>query len=186
VNTETTETSPAAVPEGGGEHIRRTGLSRSPLRTVACALAVVALVAALASPAAATAGGAQRFTVVFAGPDGQAGRVVATGVFNGLGSNPASVGDQELIFPAGTLLLSTEFTGGSGSFDPLSCIGRGSSTGTFVVTGGSGQFAHASGSGTFTGSGVTIARRLGGGGCSETEVNRYSVVSITGSIALAT
>jgi hypothetical protein len=185
VNTETTQTSPAAVSEGRGERVRRAGIGLSSRRTIACALAVVALVAGLAGPASAAAG-AERFTVVFAGPDGQAGRVVATGVFNGLGSNPASVGDQELIFPAGTLLLSTEFTGGSGGFDPVTCIGRGSSNGTFVVTGGSGRFAHASGSGTFSGSGLTIARRLAGGGCSETDVNRYSVVEITGTIALAT
>lgn len=186
MNTNANQMSPAAAPEGGGEHLRRAGIGRSSLRTIACAIAVVALIAGLASPASATTTGAQRFTVIFAGPEGQAGQVVATGVVNGLGSNPASVGDQELIFPTGTLLLSTEFTGGSGGFDPLSCVGRGSSNGTFVVTGGTGRFAHASGSGTFTGRGLTIARRLAGGGCSETDVNRYSVVEITGTIALAT
>lgn len=186
MNRRATQRTLAAGREGGIHRLGPSGTRRSSMRALGCALAVVALLAGLAGPASATTAGAQRFTVVFAGPDGQAGRVVATGVVYGLGTNPASVGDQELIFPTGTLLLSTDFTGGSGSFDPLTCIGRGSTTGTFVVTGGTGRFAHATGTGTFTGSGLTIARRLPGGGCSDTDVNRYSIVDIRGTIALAT
>lgn len=154
------------------------------MRTIGGVLMVLAFLLGLVGSASA-ATGSQRFTVVFAGPEGQPGRVLAAGVITGTGSNPASEGDQALILPEGTLFLSTEFTGGSGGFDPVSCVGRGTSSGTFVVTGGTGRFANASGSGTFSGSGLTIARRLPGGGCSETDVNRYGVVRITGTITLS-
>jgi len=144
----------------------------------------LALVTGAARPASAATDGAQRFTIVFAGPDGEAGRVLAAGVIHGAGSNPASQGDQVLIFQEGTLFLSTELTGGSGGYNPTSCIGRGTSTGTFVVTGGTGQLQGATGSGTFSGTGATMARHLPGGGCSETEVYRHGVVHITGTISL--
>lgn len=160
-----------------------TRIGRGTVRKVFGVLAAAALMVGIAEPASA-ATGAPRFTVVFAGPEGQPGRVFATGVVNAVGSNPASLGEQVLVFPQGDQVLSTEFTGGSGGFNPLSCVGRGTSNGTFVVTGGTGQFASATGSGTFTGSGTTIARRLPEGGCSESDVNRYSVVNITGSISL--
>ncbi len=101
--------------------------------------------------------GPQDFLVVFAGPPGSTGSVVATGTFTGRGTVVTPEGQRPTPFPAvftfpqGTLFQTISPTGNRLQFDPRSCVLSGPIFGTYQVTGGTGQFVGASGSGTFRG-----------------------------------
>jgi len=134
-----------------------------------CAVLAIGLLA-WAGPAAADPGANQRFTIISSGSDVEApGRVIASGVINGVGtditlSESESGGKDQFVFPGqGDLFLTrTDDPGGSNSFDVRSCVGRFSGSGTFQITGGTGRFVGASGSGTYTFRGTVVARTAQG------------------------
>ncbi|MDQ3898272.1 MAG: hypothetical protein M3326_13680 [Actinomycetota bacterium] len=134
-------------------------------------MAAVILVVGLASPALAETGGGQDFFVVFAGPPGSTGSVVATGAFTGAGTvvtpegQPPAGFPAVLTFPQGTLVLGISPTGNGFQFDPRSCVVSGPIFGTYQVTGGTGQFLGASGSGTFQGQVFALFGRDAQGEC---------------------
>ncbi len=149
-----------------------------------------AMVVGLAGPASAVTG-SQRFTVLFSG---ETGKVFAAGVINGAGTdvelsstdNPdgSSSGVDQFVFPQGTLTVTHFENPGEFSFNPRSCVGRFSFTGTFTVTGGTGAYAGATGSGTDVGSGVFVAKRNPDGSCSEEEAFSNVVVRATGTLSV--
>lgn len=50
-------------------------------------------------------------------------------------------------------------------FDPVSCTGTATATGTWTISGGTGAYAGATGHGTFSGTGRLVGERDGRGGC---------------------
>jgi hypothetical protein len=129
----------------------------------------LAICAAPVLPAVAATSGAETFsgTIVFAPVPGTTSRTVigsvvrATGAFKAVGQvvelapPNAGVSQEELVFPAGTLLVTS--TGGSLQYtiNPHSCLFTGTQEFTWQVTGGTGPFQHAAG--TLTGTVSTEA-----------------------------
>jgi hypothetical protein len=145
----------------------------------------LAIFAASAIPAAA-ASGSETFsgTIVFAAVPGTNTRtvissvVVAKGVFRGVGrvvelSQP--LGQDDLVFPSGTMHVVSTLGDLSFSINPHSCLFSGTQELTWDVTGGTGQFADAAGSVTGTVSGRALLGRNPDGSCSLTQQPRLEV-----------
>ena len=69
-------------------------------------------------------------------------------------------------------------------FDPISCRGTATASGIWVITGGTGAYAGATGDGTFTGSGRIIGARDDGGRCLGPESGvdpKVAIVTLRGS-----
>ena len=136
---------------------------------------IAALIAstALAAPAGATAG-AQSWVMngpTVHGTDHTA-RIAAAGPIRGAGVLTQEFEETEggdvvhavWHLPHGT--VNADATEDFGvDFDPTSCRGTATATGTWTITGGSGAYAGATGHGTFTGSGTIIGARDGRGRC---------------------
>jgi hypothetical protein len=123
-------------------------------RAIAFAVGVLSLLVTQVSPATAATSGEQNWVVITT--PGAPTRVVASGLVNAAGTvtdvltlNPNGTFDNFAVqtFPNGTLNYH-----GMGTFtttvDPRSCVGRGDVVGPFVITGGTGAYAGAGGSGT--------------------------------------
>ena len=154
----------------------------------------IALAASTASavPAAAATSGSETFTgiIVTSGVSGT--RTVITsviraqGVFTGVGrivEIPGPPGDQvnrdDLVFRQGTMHLVSTPTGGSFFIDPNSCVATATVTSTARITGGTGQFADASGDFTGTDTGRGVAARNPDGSCSTTQAPLHEVEMLT-------
>ena len=133
-------------------------------------LAIVAVLLLGAPSPAVALSGTQEFHLFVVGPGPvPPGRVVAIGVINAQGTaqqvsvqqNPdgSFTGVNIYTFPAGSVIV--QFTGRPTSFqfDPVRCITSFAVSGTFTIIGGTGAYAGASGSGTFTSEGQSILRR---------------------------
>ena len=109
--------------------------------------------------------------------------VRARGVFRGVGRvvelvppNAAGVSRDDLVFRSGTMdVVSTPGTPLSSSVNPHSCLFTGTQQFTWDVTGGTGQFADATGSVTGTIGTVALLARNPDGSCSLTQVPRHEV-----------
>ncbi len=153
----------------------------------------LAISAATAVPAAAATSGSETFTgtIVTSGVSGT--RTVITsviraqGVFTGVGrivEIPGQPGDQtnqdDLVFPGGTMHLVSTPQSFSFSIDPNSCVATVTVTSTAQITGGTGQFADASGDfPTNTDTGRGVAARNPDGSCSTTQAPLHEVEMLT-------
>lgn len=160
-------------------------------RVISVVAAVAVGVLAWAGPAAAYPAGNQRFTVIFSGAEEAPGRVVASGVVNGVGTDVTVSQDDsttvdEITFPGqGTLFVTINFDPGpEPSFDSRSCVSRFSGTGTLTVTGGTGRFVGASGTGSVSLKGIFVGRRTAQG-CSEEGGRSFVVATVNGTLHLA-
>jgi hypothetical protein len=151
----------------------------------------LAISAAPAMPAAAAASGTETLggTIVFVAVPGTNTRTVigsvvrASGVFRGVGRvvervppDPAGVSREDLVFRSGTMhVVSTPGTLLSSSVNPHSCLFTGTQQFSWDVTGGTGQFADATGSFTGTISAVALLARNPDGRCSFTPFPRHEV-----------
>jgi hypothetical protein len=164
-------------------------LVKGALLAVGTALAISA---APAMPAAAATSGTETLsgTIVFvAGPGPNTRTVIgsvvrATGVFRSVGRvvelvppDPATgVSQDDLVFRGGTMhVVSTPGKLLSFSVNPHSCLFTGTQQLTWDVTGGTGQFADATGSVTGTVSAVALLARNPDGSCSMTPFPRHEV-----------
>lgn len=132
------------------------------------AVAVV-VVAVLALPGTASAkGGSQRFTLIFR--DGE-GTVVAAGPISGVGTIVEEEGGTEssfpvtFVFPGGSVFLTVSGVEESFDYDPVSCIVRFELVESYIITGGTGRYDGATGSGTFTGRAILVFPRDAHGNC---------------------
>lgn len=147
-------------------------------------------VVGLAGPAAAqTSGGNnENFTVIFSGSGNAPGQVIATGAFNGVGKDVQLGGENsnrdKFVFPGGTLFASETDNGGTQSFNPTSCVGKFTDSGTFTITRGTGEFKGVTGSGTYRLKGTFVADRNPDGSCSEQGGTSVIVIKATGNLNL--
>lgn len=180
-------------------------MKRGVTGTLLAAGTALALAAAPATPAtaAAAASGTETLSgvIVFAAVPGTNTRTVvssvvrATGVFRGVGrfvelphqpADPATVGRDDLVFPTGTMHVLSTLGDLSYTINPHSCLFSGTQQLTLDVTGGTGQFADATGSFTGTVSAVALLVRDPDGSCSFTQVPRHEVDKLmeTGTLSL--
>ncbi len=149
--------------------------------------AIVAGIALVGFPggAAAQTTGRQTFTLSQIGDQPEA-TVYATGPIRGVGRDivvneefddeaGTFVSEDILRFPDGDVFVT--FTGQAAfDFNPDTCVGKFSGTATYEITGGTGRYTGASGSGSGTFRGVFVAGRNPDGTCSEDEEDETASV----------
>ena len=146
----------------------RTGLGRH-LRRLAVAAAAIPLIAitAMAPAASAASNTNQRFVWLFtAGSDG--GKAIGTGLVNGVGTIRAGEGypfPVTVSMPQGDLYLLGTIDSVSNDLDPTTCVDHRSGADTYEVTGGTGAFAGATGTGRDTENGYIVLPRNADGSC---------------------
>ncbi len=159
---------------------------------LALALATMPAVA-LASPASAVSG-AQTFRLFFIGSfvagASNAGPVFATGPITESGTATNSgfvvdpfgqfVGNNQLEFADGEIVINFEGQLDSFDFDPRTCVTRILGHGTWTVGDATGSYEGTTGGGTFTND-VTLIGRRTSTGCS-TQTTEVSRITLTGEI----
>jgi hypothetical protein len=175
-------------------------MKRQVIGTLLAAGIALATCATTAMPAAAATSGSETFrgTIVASGVSGArtviSSVVVAKGVFRGVGrivevpslpTDPDNVSRDDLVFPEGTMHLVSTTVGASFSLNPHSCLFKLTLQQTGEITGGTGQFAAATGSGTGTVSAQGLLPRNPDGSCSTTQLPLHEVDMIASSGTLS-
>jgi len=175
-------------------------MKRQVIGTLLAAGIALATCATTAMPAAAATSGSETFrgTIVASGVSGTrtviSSVVVAKGVFRGVGrivevpslpTDPDNVSRDDLVFPEGTMHLVSTTVGASFSLSPHSCLFKVTLQQTGEITGGTGQFAAATGGGTGTVSAQGLLPRNPDGSCSTTQLPRHEVDMIASSGTLS-
>jgi hypothetical protein len=159
-------------------------------RVLAAALAGCAIVVGTTGPAWSQTDDNERLVLV-ASSDSGPGRVVGSGAVSGPGTFVTDEGDDDdrsvntLTFAEGTLVLVALFENGTSQFNAQACMVRFTSSGRFVVAGGTGRFAGASGEGRFVELG-TVATARTTEGCSGDTTALAIVVQAAGTLRLST
>lgn len=162
---------------------------RSARRGLAGAFVLATIVLTVGRPAAA-ATGPQRF-VTYQRPGQQHMTVVAQGPISGVGTDilTSQTFDPqtgtlrrttETIFPQGTTFNTLTVGRSTNTFDPVSCVGRSVGTSHLDITGGTGAFTGASGSGEVVFEAILVHQRTAQG-CSPEPQRSYLVARVTGS-----
>ena len=145
-------------------------------------VAAIVAMALLVAPSAASAApsGTQRLTLTTTNftPGAASGRVVATGTVNGLGTFTQTPGDVfEIVvdLPEGSLFLLVEDT--TRTVDTTACVVHFSGGGNVLVTGGTGAFSGASGSGTHSWRGSTGFPKNADGTCDYSAAPRAFIIA---------
>ena len=159
-------------------------------RTFVLLSGLVWLLLSQANPALASGSGPQTWTVVSRG--GQPTRVAASGVFSSAGT---VVDMLDLHLATGTFdnFAVQTFPDGSLNYhgqgtaqlvvDPRTCVGKGRFVGPFVITGGTGAYAGASGNGVAIGD-LTFIYDHTPNGCSPAPIQTWGVAHANGSLTL--
>jgi hypothetical protein len=185
----------------GTEIIRRAVAGRRRAVVLATTgLAAGAAVTALALPAGAspiTAGpavsGTQHFQMMNTSTRQNitTNPLIAYGVITAAGTDHENAnGTDTFSFPGGSLTVKHTPTKGATkqSFNVKSCLFTYSEKGTFKVSGGTGKYKGASGSGSYTLSAIGIGPKLKSGACSQSQTAPLTAqqqgVQIAGKIAL--
>ncbi|MGH9224590.1 MAG: hypothetical protein ACRD2W_12625 [Acidimicrobiales bacterium] len=153
-------------------------------RKIGLAVLGLALVG-LAAPAGAQTGN-QSFLIHGEGDD--PATVVATGPTSGVGLDFESEATETAVFEfdGGGFAVDHPSDSDDFDFDPRTCIGTDRFTGTYSLSGGSGAYAGVSGTGTYRGRAIFVAKRLPDGSCSEEEapVLNFFIVRAHGTTTL--
>ncbi len=128
--------------------------------------------------------GAQRFTIICNGSEGAPCQVVASGVINGKGKDVETGPHSDtFIFPGGKLFSTHTDNEGAHRFNEQSCTGTVKISGTFQITGGTGAYKGASGSGRYRGVVHFRAQRTANG-CDEKHGTAVVTIRATGTASL--
>ncbi len=157
-------------------------------RTV-CAI-VVAVAALMAGGGIASAESGPQTFVLFQGPGQEHFTVYAAGPISGVGTDllleegidPSTGRTQrktETVFPEGSTFNTLTVLENRLSFDPRTCVVRISGRSHLDITGGTGAYEGATGSGEVTFQAISIAERAPEG-CSRTQARTYAVAYVTG------
>jgi hypothetical protein len=145
--------------------VRRSGAPMKIRRSFALLGAIALALAAVLAPAPAGASGSRNahFIILSSDPSPTATAVViATGPIHARGTditvNPSR---DRFVFPKGAIAVLHQTKHSHDSFDPVTCYGTHTETGTYQVTGGTRAYDDARGNGTFK---VTVTFV----GCSQT------------------
>ena len=149
----------------------------------------------LASPARA-ATGSQSFRIIFTGNPraGSRGTVIAAGVANGVGFDETIAQDphpdgsetdtDRITLPGGTITILDTDPPDTATFNPLTCTATLAVAGApYTVVGGTGAYAGASGSGTFSARGLVVFGRTATG-CTDDIVVFFADVRLTGTLSV--
>jgi hypothetical protein len=146
----------------------------------------------LAQPGAAMASGSGPETWTVVSRNGQPTRVAASGVVTSAGTVTdflvlhldTGTFDNHAVqaFPEGNLLYHGQGTAQL-VVDPRTCIGTGRFVGPFVIEGGTGAFAGASGSGTAIGD-LTFVYSRTATGCAQVPIQSWGVAHATGQLTV--
>ena len=152
------------------------------------------------APATAAGQGSETFNGVLLVSGATGSRVVLTtavvmrGVFNGVGrivevpnlpTDPDNVNRDDLVFAGGAIhFLNTGLTF-SFTIDPRTCIGKLSGTQSIAVVGGTGRFAHATGSFAGVLAASAIAPRNVDGTCDVQSLPLFEVDHVSGTGSLS-
>ena len=150
--------------------------------TMVAAIVAMALLVAPSVPASAAASGTERLTLMTTNftPGAASGTVVATGPVTGQGTFTQTPGDVfEIIvdLPEGSLFLLVEDTSRAVDNNEKGCVVQFSGTGTVVVTGGTGAFSGALGSGTHSWRGHTGFPKNADGTCNYAAAPRAFIIA---------
>lgn len=159
-------------------------------KAFALAVGVFALVTAQGAPAMASVSGTESWTIV--SRSGHPTVAVLSGVVNTVGT----VVDNVVLDPVtgtfenhaiqtfrdGSLLFSDTGTA-TFSLDPQSCIAKAHIVASFVIDGGTGAEAGATGSGTVSGD-LTFIFRHSGGGCTQIALETSGIATATGTLTI--
>ena len=154
-------------------------------QTIAVVVGAVVLLVGLPGVASAQLAGNQDFLVVFAGTTpGSPGLAVATGAFTGRGTVVTPEGQRPTPFPAvftfpeGNLFSTVTPSHDDLEFNPQTCLLSGPIFGTYQITGGTGQFVGATGSGTFQGQVFLLFGRDAQGQCISPDSGQAPIVFV--------
>lgn len=141
-------------------------------------LSAIALVIAGVAPSAigttTTSSGTQHFLIVQTSETGNP-PVVATGPIHALGTDVQVNGHRDRFeFPAGVLRINHKATSHRESFDPTTCLGRFTESGTFTIIDGTKAYRNVTGSGTYHVRGYFV-------GCTEGDPSNTVSIVITAS-----
>ncbi len=144
---------------------------------------------------AGAATGNQTLRILFTGDphEGAVGRVVASGVVNGSGTD-RNVGSQEnpdgtttdldqISLPGGTITLRDTETVTSFDLDPRTCVANVEIEGFYDVVDGTGAYTGATGSGLFTGHAIFVFGRTANG-CADEPVRFFADVRVSGPLTV--
>ena len=175
---------------GGASTLERHGRDRGRRVRKTMVAVTVAAVALVSLPGAAFGQTPinQRFRVVSAGPPGAARTVIANGVITGVGtevitSNPPGVATVTWTFPEGTLSVTLTYAF-TNVLNPRTCLRTITLNGTWEITGGTGDFTGATGSGAFSGTNRILLNRASGS-CVPPPIVLVQVFNMTGNVTLA-
>ncbi len=158
-------------------YARSRAKRRRSLLKMTTAVAVLTVTVLGLSGTAFAETGRQRFHITYAGPFSFAdppelnltavgpiqGRGYERFISEGPGPEPGTgVTTTELVFPEGSVFLTVTATAET-RFNQRACIGFNVARGEWVITGGTGAYAGATGQGTFEGSNILSAKRTADG-----------------------
>jgi hypothetical protein len=170
------------------------------LLTTAGIVAMSLAVAFAPAPASATTQGSETFNGVLLASGATGSRVVLTtavvmrGAFNGVGrivevpnlpTDPDNVNRDDLVFAGGTIHFVNTGLTFSFTIDPRTCIGKVSGTQSITVLGGTGRFAHATGSFAGVLAASVIAPRNVDGTCDVQSLPLFEVDHVSGTGSLS-
>ena len=156
-------------------------MRRSTWGVVASAALIAIGMIAMAPSAIAETSGSQSFTVFAAGPPGTPRTVVAAGVINGVGTVMQGPSGPTWVFSDGSLSVRLDFVSENVS-NEVACIFTSNLTGTWNITSGTGRFAGATGSGSFSGPNTRILLRTPDG-C-DGPLAQFTLFQYSGTVSL--
>ncbi len=138
-----------------------------PFLTAAAGLAAVAATIVGATAASANIGPAPQHEHLHILSTSAAGKsiVIATGAFTAGGvakGDLANGGTDVVTLPGGTFKVTAGKASGSGSSSAITCLSAGTASGVYKIHGGTGKYAHISGSGWFSYSYMSVSAHTNG------------------------